>query len=154
MQLVQLRHRADHVAGLSPFFFSWRHILQGSIVSKKKQKRPKFKFEFPVPNFLFLLPRTTIKGSRKNSLSHPRLGEQILPWISGRDALELLHQISHAFIRRRGHDHLNLHVLVASSAIPRARHAFFLQPQRLPAVRPRWDSNDRPSVDGRQLYLL
>src|SRR5882762_10321554 len=84
---------------------------------------------------------------------HSRLTEQILPRITRRNALQFLHQISHAFIRRRRHDHLNLHILVAPRAIPRARHAFFLQPQRLSAVRPRRDSNDRPPVYGRDFNL-
>src|SRR5437588_4342112 len=79
---------------------------------------------------------------------HSGLSEQILPRIRGRNAFQFLHQISHALVCRRRHDHLNLHVLIASRAVPCARHAFFLQPQRLSAVGSRRNSHDRPPVYG------
>src|SRR5437588_533351 len=84
---------------------------------------------------------------------HSGLSEQILPRIRGRNAFQFLHQISHALVCRRRHDHLNLHVLIASRAVPCARHAFFLQPQRLSAVGSRRNSHDRPPVYGSRFNL-
>src|SRR5882672_3558438 len=81
------------------------------------------------------------------SLLHPRLREQILPRISRRNALQFLHQIPHALVRRWRHDDLYFHVLIATRAVPGAGHAFFFQAQGLSAIRSRRNSHQRPAID-------
>src|SRR6266850_1100870 len=71
------------------------------------------------------------------SLLHSRPREQIFPRVSRRHCLQFLHQIPHTLVGRRRHDDLYFDILIASRAVPRAGHAFFFQPQRLPAIRSR-----------------
>src|SRR5882672_6832063 len=129
--------------------------LWSSVFSNQFESRTVSKLQVPVSTFEF--PVSSFTDDRKriteNSFSYSRLTEQVLPRITRRNVLQFLHQISHAFIRRRRHDHLNLHILVAPRAIPRARHAFFLQSQRLSAVRPRRNPYQRTPIYRRHFNL-
>src|SRR6266478_142776 len=87
------------------------------------------------------------------SLLHPRLREQILPRISRRNALQFLHQIPHALVRRWRHDDLYFHVLIATRTVPGAGHAFFFQAQGLSAVRSGRNSHQRPAINRRHFNL-